>query len=95
VRRVVATIPEFSARATEKNACNGRGVMYGCGMKTASQIIDYIGLPTLRAALGVKPDAIRKARRKGQIPAAWYDTCERLAGRPLPREVFSFRGVAE
>ena len=68
---------------------------HGPIMKTAAQIIDYIGLATLRAALQVKPDAIRKARRKGQMPAAWYDTCERLAGRPLPRDVFSFRGVAE
>jgi len=59
----------------------------------ASQIIDHIGLATLRAALQVKPDAIRKARRKEQMPAAWYHACEQLAGRPLPREAFSFKGA--
>lgn len=65
------------------------------GMKTAPEIIDYIGQDALMAALNVQADAVRKARKSGVLPAAWYDAMERLAGRPLPRSLFSFKGSAE
>lgn len=65
------------------------------GMKTASEIVQFIDRDRLRAALQVKPDAIRKALVKGKLPAAWYHVCEQLAGRPLPRDAFSFKGVTE
>jgi len=61
------------------------------GMKTALEIVDYIGSAQLMAALGVKADAVRKAVSAGRLPASWYHTCEELAGRPLPREAFSFK----
>lgn len=65
------------------------------GMKTAPEIIDYIGQDALMAALNVQADAVRKARKSGVLPAAWYDAMERLAGRPLPRSLFSFKGAPE
>ena len=61
-------------------------------MKTAAEIIEYIGQAKIEAALGVKADAVRKARASGILPASWYDTLERLAGMSLPRDVFSFKG---
>lgn len=47
------------------------------------------------AALNVQADAVRKAKSAGILPASWYDAMERLAGRPLPRNVFSFKGTSE
>ena len=63
-------------------------------MKTASDIIDFVGPDRAMAALGVQRDAIRKARASGELPASWYDAMEKLAGRPLPREAFSFKGTS-
>ena len=60
-------------------------------MNTAPEIIDYVGRDRIMAALGVKEDAVRKARSAGIFPASWYHTMETLAGRPLPRSVFSFK----
>jgi hypothetical protein len=60
-------------------------------MKTASEIIDFIGRERLAAALGVTTDAVDRARRNNQLPSLWYHACEEMAGRPLPREAFSFK----
>jgi hypothetical protein len=46
------------------------------------------------AAVGVKRDAVRKALKAGELPSSWYDALERLSGRPLPREIFSFKPKA-
>lgn len=62
-------------------------------MNTASEIVAYITPAALMAEVGVKRDAINKAVRSGKLPALWYDACERLAGRPLPREAFYFKGA--
>ncbi len=62
-------------------------------MKTAPEIIDFIGQDRITAALSVKDDAVRKARSAGVLPASWYHTLEQLAGRPLPRDAFSFKGT--
>ena len=62
-------------------------------MKTASEIIDFITPEALMAQVGVKRDAIERARKKGQLPSLWYAACENLAGRPLPRTAFSFKGI--
>ncbi len=63
-------------------------------MNTASDIIEFIGPSAIKNALGVQDDAVRKAKAVGKLPASWYDTCERLAGRPLPRSAFTFKGAA-
>jgi hypothetical protein len=67
----------------------------GLGMNTASEIIDFVGQDAIMAELKVQADAVRKARTSGVLPASWYDAMERLAGRPLPRSVFSFKGAKE
>ncbi|MEX5630918.1 hypothetical protein, partial [Pseudomonas marginalis] len=38
------------------------------GMKTALEIIDYVGQERIASALDLKPDAIRKARSAGIMP---------------------------
>ena len=58
-------------------------------MKTASDIIDYIGPEALMARLGIGHDAIKLARKNGKIPALWYAAIREMA---LPDEVFSFKG---
>lgn len=64
-------------------------------MKTPADIVKFIGRDALASAVGVKQDAIRMALKAGRLPAAWYVACETLAGRPLPRDAFSFREVAK
>lgn len=63
-------------------------------MKTASDIIEFIGADRIKGALSVKDDAVRKALKAGVLPASWFHTLENLAGRPLPREAFNFKGAA-
>ena len=63
------------------------------GMKTARDIIDFVGKDTVSANLDVGAEAVRVAYRNNRIPALWYDAMEQLAGRPLPRDAFSFRAI--
>lgn len=63
-------------------------------MKTPAEIVNFIGRDALASAVGVKQDAIRMALKSGRLPAAWYVACETLAGRPLPREAFTFREIS-
>ncbi len=64
-------------------------------VETPPQILDFIGQSRVRRALSVKDDAVRKALKSGVLPASWYNTLEQLAGRPLPRSLFSFKGTPE
>jgi hypothetical protein len=61
-------------------------------MKTPSEILNFVGVDAARNALGVGADRMRIAQKADKLPASWYDTLERLAGRPLPRDVFTFKG---
>lgn len=63
-------------------------------METASEIIEFIGQDRIMAALSVKDDAVRKAKTAGVLPASWFHTLENLAGRPLPRKAFNFKGIS-
>lgn len=63
-------------------------------MKTVTEIMDFIGRDRLMAEIGVKSSAVRMAEKSGQAPALWYDAMERLAGRPLDRKLFTFKGVS-
>ena len=63
-------------------------------MKTPSDIIDYIGPERIMAAVGIQDRRIRQAREDDKLPASWFDTLEALAGHPLPRHLFSFKGSA-
>lgn len=61
----------------------------------ASDIIAFLGGRELVGQIvGVKPNAVRMAETSGKLPAPWYDALERKAGRPLPREAFTFKGVS-
>jgi len=59
-------------------------------MKTAKDIIDFVGRDRACAAVGRAWNTVRMAVIHNQLPAQWYDVLEHLAGRPLPREPFTF-----
>lgn len=63
------------------------------GMKTVSEIIAYIGKAALAQRIGVTVKNVDLAIRQNVMPASWYDTCEQMAGRPLPRDLFTFKGA--
>ena len=60
-------------------------------MNTPREILNFVGLEEAQRALGVSFGSVERAQRQEKLPAAWLDTLERLAGRPLPREVFNFK----
>ena len=64
-------------------------------MKTASDIINKIGQPRIRAAMDVKDRVIREYARIGILPASWFDFCEKATRRRLDRRLFSFKGERE
>ena len=64
-------------------------------METATDIINSAGGRAAVANLiGVGYDAVRFAERQGILPAAWFDLLESRLGQPLPRHLFSFKGMA-
>ena len=60
-------------------------------MKTASEIIDYLGRDTIGAMFGLSRRRVNEIAQDGVIPAAYYDALEHACGRPLPRSIFSFK----
>lgn len=63
-------------------------------MENATDIIDALGVKVIAKAIDVTEDAVRLARRKNELPAAWFNALETLAGHSLPRSAFSFKGAA-
>ena len=63
-------------------------------MEKATDIIDFVGKDAAAIRLGVTVNAIRVRLAEGKLPASWYHTLETMAGRPLPRHLFSFKGDA-
>ena len=63
-------------------------------MKTPHEIIDYLGAEKVADALGIGLPAVKVRLADGKLPAAWYHKLELMAGRPLPRECFTFKGVS-
>ena len=62
-------------------------------MNTPSHIIDLCGGDeAVMAAVGAGRKRILQARNGDKLPSLWFDAMERLAGRPLPRDVFTFKG---
>lgn len=59
---------------------------------TVNDLITYLGEDQVATALGVSRKAVRVAARKGVLAAMWYDELEYMAGCPLPRHFFSFKG---
>ena len=65
------------------------------GMNTPREIIAFVGKEAAANALGVSLERMDRATRDKLLPAAWLDTLELLAKRPLSREAFNFkRGAA-
>jgi hypothetical protein len=64
-------------------------------MKTVAEVIDYIGQDRVKRAFGVNTRRLNQCRQFNQLSALWYDALERMAGRPLPRDLFSFKDVQE
>lgn len=63
-------------------------------MKTAHDIIENVGVDAICERLGIKTQAVYKARRNGVLPAPWYAALSDMVGHDLPRHLFSFKGVA-
>ncbi len=76
-------------------ACVRFSRMYIGAMKTASDIIAFLGgREAVAAIVNVKANAVRMAETSSKLPAHWYDALERKAGRPLPREAFTFKAAS-
>ena len=63
-------------------------------MKTPSDIIETLGREAVAARVGVGVDAVRMALVAGKLPAAWFHALEQMAGCDLPRDCFTFKGIA-
>ena len=57
----------------------------------AQDIVTAIGVPRIRAGLGVKDRVIQHHVHAGVLPAAWFDFCEKATRRKLDRRLFSFK----
>jgi hypothetical protein len=63
-------------------------------MDTAAKIIEFVGPDTVKSVFAVKDRRLNQCRQSNVLPASWYDALERMAGRPLPRHLFSFKGTS-
>ena len=63
-------------------------------MKTPSEIVNHFGRQRVALAVGVSPKAVTNTVCNGKLPASWYMALCALAGRKLPAECFTFKGVA-
>ena len=62
-------------------------------MNTTIQIIDEIGEAEIMARFDVTRDRIKQVRDKNRFPASWLAALELMACRPLPRRLFTFKGL--
>jgi len=81
------------AAQRKKDACRNIFFVYVLSMENTAEIIEYIGKAALADRVGVTVDRINLAIRQNIMPASWYDSCEKMAGRPLPRTLFTFKGL--
>jgi hypothetical protein len=64
-------------------------------MKTARDITSYLGRERIQAALGLSRRNVTQWEQMNLIPALYYDALERMTGRPLPRSIFTFKGLSD
>lgn len=64
-------------------------------MNTVAEILAFIGRHRVMAAWGLSKRRIDEWLQFNCIPSLYYDGLERMAGRPLPRSLFSFKEPAE
>lgn len=65
-------------------------------MKSKTEIIKACGgTLAVSTATGIKPERVRNVvcDKRAKLPASWFDAMERLAGRALDRQLFSFKGL--
>ena len=62
-------------------------------METPKDIIDTIGREQVIARLGVDKRRVDRAALQSELPALWYAALEEMAGEPLDRSLFSFKGM--
>lgn len=62
-------------------------------MKTAHEIIDAVGRDAIKARFGVQDRVVRLAISQDRIAASWFAALEEMTGQPLPRHLFSFKGM--
>jgi len=86
--------PKSGARKPLFSVDNAKRRAHIAPMNTPRTILAYVGHEAASQALGVSMKRLDNAQYQTALPASWYDTLERLAGRPLPREAFAFKGRA-
>jgi hypothetical protein len=64
-------------------------------MESTHDILKYIGRDRVAAAFGLSKRRIDEWLQFNRIPSLYYHGLERMAGRPLPRDLFSFKDVQE
>jgi len=65
--------------------------LYKKVMKTPCEIIDFIGQEKMAIDLNVRRERIVRARRSEKLPAMWFNYCEQIIQKNLPRELFTFK----
>ena len=60
-------------------------------MDTPRKIIEAIGEQKIVSLLGVKIEHVRRKKTVRQLPASWFDFCEKMCGAPLDRDLFTFK----
>jgi hypothetical protein len=53
------------------------------------------GLDAIAKRVGVKAPSARVMLSRGLIPASWYFALCDMTGQPLPRHLFSFKGLTQ
>ena len=51
------------------------------------------GVDAVAARVGVRPESARVVVSRGALPASWFAALEDMTGKPLPRHLFSFKGL--
>jgi hypothetical protein len=64
-------------------------------MENTHDILAYIGRERVAAAFKLSKRRLDEWLQYNVIPSLYYDGLERMAGRPLPRKLFTFKMPSE
>ena len=64
-------------------------------MENTQDILRFIGRQRVAAAFNLSKRRIDEWLQFNLIPALYFDGLERMAGRPLPRNLFTFKTPSE
>jgi hypothetical protein len=64
-------------------------------MKKHTDLIDSLGRDAIATRVGAKPRRVDRVRNEEQIPAQWYAALCDMAGKTLPVEWFTFKGLGQ